>query len=178
MILHGDVHDKIQELEDQSIHCVITSPPYFGLRDYGEDGQIGLEETPEAYVNNLVNVFRGIWDKLNDEGTVWLNLGDSYNGSGKGQFSDGERDPKKKKTEGMKLSAAKVGGLKPKDLKRSVWTVNTKPFKDAHFAVFPEALIEPMVLAGCPKGGIVCDPFMGSGTTGVVAKKRARVCGD
>jgi len=81
-IYTGDAISKLKELPDQSIQTVITSPPYFGLRDYGVDEQIGMEATPGAYVNNLVAIFRHVWQKLRDDGTVWLNLGDSYAGGG------------------------------------------------------------------------------------------------
>lgn len=300
----GDCRDILKTLPDKSINCCVTSPPYFGLRDYGNDNQIGLEETPEDYVNEIVQVFREVRRVLRDDGTLWLNLGDSYNGSGKGQFSDGEHDPKKNKTNGMKHSSSKIHGLKPKDLigipwkvafalqadgwylrqdiiwhkpnpmpesvkdrctkaheyvflfsksqkyyfdneaiqekattqekrpdgikrnrlyaydsksntnpsayrikdhknlenngqnnhtmhkkrlfgeeyqsqyrnKRSVWTVNTKPFSGAHFATFPLALIEPCILAGCPEGGTVLDPFGGSGTTMECCRKNQRNC--
>lgn len=304
-ILCGDALLELRKIPSESIDSIITSPPYWGLRDYGIEGQIGLEKTPEEYVAKMVEVFREVKRVLKKEGTVWLNLGDSYAGSGKGQFSDGEHDPKKNKTDGMKLENGIVPkGLKPKDLvgipwrvafalqaegwylrqdiiwhkpnplpesvtdrctksheyifllarsqnyyfdneaikekaiyglnsedhrppgivrdrlygykskeaklrgrvvnetdngitirhpqgkhgnkqqspktlvdyrnKRSVWTVTTKPFKEAHFATFPEKLIEPMIQAGCPEKGIVLDCFMGAGTTAIAAKKLGR----
>jgi len=272
-ILTGDAITKLKEQPDQSIQTVITSPPYFGLRDYGVDGQIGMEATPEAYVNNLVEIFRHVWPKLRDDGTVWLNLGDSYNGSGgaggdynengikEGQptypgrkinslkpknligipwrvafalqqdgwylrqdiiwhkpapmpesvtdrctkaheyiflltkseryYYDNEpiREPVKKtsgKINGAPLRGSHVmkeGGTRTEKReyaetkganKRSVWTVNPKPFKEAHFAVFPPELIEPCVLAGAPEAGMVCDIFAGSGTTGEVALRANR----
>ena len=77
-ILQGDVIERLKDIEDNKIQCVVTSPPYWGLRDYGEDNQLGLEETPEEYVENMVNVFREVKRVLKDDGTVWLNLGDSY----------------------------------------------------------------------------------------------------
>ena len=80
-ILIGDVRDRLRELADESVHCVVTSPPYFGLRDYGMAGQIGLEGSLEAYVAALVEVFREVRRVLRDDGTLWLNLGDSYFGS-------------------------------------------------------------------------------------------------
>jgi len=88
MILIGDVRDKLKEIPDQSVHCVVTSPPYFGLRDYGKDGQIGMEETPDKYVEQMVAVFREVWRVLRDDGTLWLNLGDSY-----ASFRDGKATP-------------------------------------------------------------------------------------
>jgi DNA modification methylase len=258
------------------VQTCVTSPPYFGLRDYGHDGQIGLEQTPEEYIAAMVEVFRCVRDVLADDGTIWVNIGDSYAGSGKGQWNGGSNDPKNKKTQGMALrtqTAAEVG-CKPKDLigipwmlafalradgwylrqdiiwhkpnpmpesvqdrctkaheyifllsksqkyfydneaikypvkqdwgtrdrtagkyhnegtglqphsgleksytmanKRSVWSVNTKPFKGAHFATYPPALIEPCILAGSRFGDIVLDPFMGSGTTAAVAIQNNR----
>lgn len=284
MILIGDVREKLKELSDQSIDCVVTSPPYWGLRDYGNDGQIGLEQTPAEYVQQMVFVFREVWRVLKNDGTLWLNLGDSY-----ASFRDGKATPdttrgNSKGTLVPKGSAANrmansfVGSFtKHKDLvgipwrvafalqqdgwylrqdiiwhkpnpmpesvsdrctkaheyiflltksskyyfdneaikepsaqlgktnirfggnkygdsddpkhatksgntyvdsgtrnKRSVWTVTTRPFKGAHFATFPPALIEPCILAGCPEGGTVLDPFFGAGTTGLVAQRHNR----
>ena len=83
-ILIGDCREKLRELADQSVHCCVTSPPYFGLRDYGHGEQIGLEETPEAFIASMVAVFREVRRALRSDGTLWLNLGDSYTGSGKG----------------------------------------------------------------------------------------------
>ena len=256
----------------------VTSPPYYGLRDYGHDGQIGLEETPDEYIKAMVEVFRCVWDVLEDDGTLWLNIGDSYYNyrPGKGQalvqqtVASNDQDlPQVCARRGNKLD-----GLKEKDLigipwmlafalradgwylrqdiiwhkpnpmpesvqdrctkaheyiflmsksqkyyydhesikdpvkqdwgtrdrsdgkyhnegsglqphsgleksyemanKRSVWTVNTKPYAGAHFAVFPQELIEPCIMAGAPIGGIVLDPFMGSGTTAQVAQHLGR----
>ena len=275
-IYQGDALKVLQTLPDESINCCVTSPPYFGLRDYGTDGQIGMEETPELYVANLVAVFEEVKRVLKKDGTLWLNLGDSYSGSGKGQYKDGANDPKRGKTKGMKLDGGNKYGLKPKDLmgipwmvafalrsagwylrqdiiwhkpnampepvtdrctkshehifllskskkyyfnhlliqeksiwaesdnrfkdgpsaggktlsgnyainkggayqdsgmknKRDVWTVNTKGHKEAHFAVFPQKLIEDCIKAGCPEGGVVLDPFIGLGTTAIVARKQ------
>jgi site-specific DNA-methyltransferase (adenine-specific) len=78
MILVGDVRDRLSELADESVNCVVTSPPYWGLRDYGQDGQIGLERTPGEYIDQLVSVFREVRRVLRDDGTLWLNLGDCY----------------------------------------------------------------------------------------------------
>jgi DNA modification methylase len=281
----GDVIEVLSKIENNSIQCCVTSPPYWGLRDYGISNQIGLEKTPNEYVNKMVQVFREVYRVLKDDGTLWLNLGDSYAGSGKGSNSDGSVHPSaltakqgthKGTTEGIKpLHKVKEIGLKPKDLvgipwrvafalqadgwylrqdiiwhkpnpmpesvrdrctkaheyiflfskskkyyfdaksieedakwerwgnqtekkkhsgtakhlggkllaelpirnkknKRSVWSVSTKPFKGAHFATFPPDLIEPCVLAGCPEGGVVLDPFSGSGTTAMVARNNGR----
>ncbi len=308
------------------VNTCVTSPPYYGLRDYGTaeweggdkgcdhkppdeagnttkhtkgqrqhagrfagalcwkcgakriDSQIGLEATPDEYVAKMVEVFRAVREILRDDGTVWLNLGDSYcagKTGGGGQSSSNLQGGKKTQIEGGKRPDKILTGLKPKNLigvpwrvafalqadgwylrqdiiwhkpnpmpesvtdrgtkaheyifllsksqryyydaeaikekavtgdtytrnrdltklnkvqgrsrmeglttndytkknKRSVWTIPTKPYPEAHFAVFPPALIEPCILAGCPKGGIVLDPFMGSGTTAMVAKKFGR----
>lgn len=278
-IFHEDCLDTLKRMDNESINCVITSPPYYGLRDYGIDGQIGLEPTPEEYVSKLVTIFREIRRVLTKDGTVWLNLGDSYAGGGRGGSSDdceswaGRKQSTNRGILGMP-KYQKTNDLKPKDLigipwrvafalqadgwwlrqdiiwhkpnpmpesvtdrctkaheyiflltksakyfydaeaikekaetephsfgwtstphetgirqlnrsdivvaqdgfrnKRSVWTVTTKPFKEAHFATFPEDLIKPCILAGCPECGVVYDPFMGAGTTAVVALKTHR----
>ena len=265
-----------------SVNCVVTSPPYFGLRDYGHDGQIGLEQTPAEFVAKLVDVFREVHRVLRDDGTLWLNLGDSY-AAGKCGRADQDRNTRNRDGRNT-ANATDTGapmygqrkipeGLKPKDLigipwrvafalqeagwylrqdiiwhkpnpmpesvtdrctkaheyvfllskspryyfdseaikepavkgaagssfnkgktaahqmgrssekertedgtrnRRSVWTVTTKPFKGAHFATFPPDLIEPCILAGCPEGGVVLDPFGGSGTTAGVALAHGR----
>jgi DNA modification methylase len=132
MILIGDVREKLKELSDKSVHCCVTSPPYFGLRDYGEDGQIGLEDTPEQFVANMVEVFREVWRVLRDDGTLWLNLGDSYAGSGKGRNPDGTVHvsamiAKQGSSAGTVMGNVKGGivpkGLKPKDLIGIPWRV-------------------------------------------------------
>ena len=286
-ILQGDCRETLKTLPDSSVHCCVTSPPYFGLRDYGCDNQIGLEETPDAFVAEMVAVFREVWRVLRDDGTLWLNLGDSYAGSWGAQSRPNGSDVKSNLQGGSPLSARQIAshpkgthtgslkktpGCKPKDLigipwrvafalqadgwylrqeiiwhkpnpmpesvtdrctkaheqifllskspryyfdavaiqepssefgktpnrprkdtgrrkgqahvgidavnncgvsetrnRRSVWTVSTKPYKGAHFATFPPELIKPCVLAGCPEGGTVLDPFGGSGTTAQVA---------
>jgi len=281
-ILNGDCRDVLKTLPDQSVHTCVTSPPYFGLRDYGHAGQMGLEPTPDEFVAELVNVFREVRRVLRDDGTLWLNLGDSYasyrdgkatpdttrglsertlvpKGSAKNKMAstfagipikhkdligipwrvafalqaDGwylrqdiiwhkpnpmpesvtdrctkaheyifllSKSPKyyfdheaikedgviPAGTKGAKGSAERaaqkgVNSRPPeykiydgKRNKRSVWTVTTKPFKGAHFATFPPDLIEPCILAGCPEGGTVLDPFGGAGTTGLVAKRNNR----
>lgn len=271
-IINGDVLQVLKDLPSESIDCCITSPPYWGLRDYGVNGQIGLEKTPEEYVAKMVEVFSQVKRCLKKEGTLWLNLGDSYAGGGRG--CDTPKQQSNRGTNGMPESIIPKG-LKAKDLvgspwrvafalqadgwylrqdiiwhkpnpmpesvtdrctksheyvflmaksqkyyfdneaikeptvtqdtnirdrettklnnvpgrskmkgltnnnydlrnRRSVWTVTTKPFSEAHFATFPEDLIVPMVKAGCPKDGIVLDPFMGAGTTAVVARKLGR----
>ena len=157
-------------IEDKSVNCIITSPPYWALRDYGVEGQLGKEPTPDAYIENMVTVFMEAHRVLRDDGTLWINIGDSYASTGKHRT---EEQASKKSTLngvlGTQLSSLKqqskiVSGLKPKDLVGA-----PAQYKDAHFAVFPPALIVDPIKAGCPIGGTVLDPFMGSGTTGLVA---------
>lgn len=145
IIYNMDCLEGLKSLPDNCVDCCITSPPYFGLRDYGVAGQIGLEETPEDYVQRLVNVFAEVYRVLKPTGTLWVNIGDSYAGSGKGAWKN-----------------------------KQVWSVSTKPFKDAHFATFPDTLIVDCIKAGSPENGLILDPFMGSGTTAVVARKLSR----
>ncbi|WP_431780080.1 DNA-methyltransferase [Stenotrophomonas maltophilia] len=295
MIHIGDCLEVMRGMAAGSVHTCVTSPPYFGLRDYGHDGQIGLEQKPEEYVSKLVEVFREVHRVLRDDGTLWLNLGDSYANDGKWGGSSGGKHASALHG-ATSIGRGKVStGLKPKDLigipwriafalqedgwflrqdiiwskpnpmpesvtdrctkaheylfllsksqryyfdagaireqaahdpaagrnrwdrtdydvpgqtpqkrrsraavpprhaacgstqdgldaagrdgarnKRSVWTVATRPFRDAHFATFPEQLIEPCILAGAPAGGLVLDPFMGAGTTAVVAERLGR----
>jgi len=279
MIIFGDCREKLKELEPESVQMCVTSPPYWGLRDYGHDDQLGLEETPEEYTANMVEVFSEVKRVLKDDGTLWLNLGDSYAGNNS-RASEGGRAGYGTKREGVFNNLS--GNLKPKDLvgipfrvafalqadgwylrqdiiwhkpnpmpesvtdrctksheyifllsksakyfydadairepcqiedyirkpsgdvndygdakvrakkgsqisnhhtmannplgrnKRSVWTVTTKPYSEAHFAVFPEKLIEPCIQAGSKVGDIVLDPFFGSGTTGEVSERFGR----
>ncbi len=266
-IVSGDCLEEMRKMAEGSVNCCVTSPPYFGLRDYGVDGQMGLEQTPDEYVALLVAVFHEARRVLRDDGTLWLNLGDSYAGGGHGGHSDnkaaiGVTGPRYNKPVGLKskdligipwrvafalqadgwylrqdiiwvkpnampesvtdrctksheyvfllsksqsyyydneavkepaVSVGRIpgGNLKvdasrndsgsdmtvpvaPMRNKRSVWTISTRPFKGAHFATFPEKLVEPCILAGCPSGGTVLDPFMGSGTTLAVAKRLGR----
>jgi DNA modification methylase len=286
-IFIGDAAEVLANLPDNSIDCCVTSPPYFGLRDYGVNGQIGLENTPAMYVAKLVRVFDEVRRVLKPEGTLWLNIGDSYAGSGRGKGDINRKGLQQKVSfVGDKFDKPyKMDGYKSKDLigipwmlafalrsngwylrqeiiwhkpnpmpesvrdrctkshesiflltkqpryyfnheamlepagydgrknlvkkasqkylqtntgapvqtlakgggerwrvingqfvrnKRDVWTVPTQGFKGAHFATFPPDLIKPCVLAGCPPGGIVLDPFFGAGTTGVVAKQLDR----
>jgi DNA modification methylase len=304
-VIIGDNRETLKTLPAQSVQTVITSPPYFGLRDYGEDDQIGLEATPQEFIEQLCLVFDEVWRVLKDDGTLWVNLGDSYVG-GKGKSGQGSPEYQRERaavgasineahhqiagsgkirpTDDMRLM--REAGLKAKDLigipwrfafamqergwylrqdiiwakpnpmpesvtdrctksheyifllakkpkyyynneaikeeaspesiartkrgvsdthknvngapgqtkhsmnqpraydperetadkrnKRSVWTVNTKPYKEAHFAVYPPELIEPCILAASKEGDIVLDPFSGSGTTGEVALKHNR----
>lgn len=297
-ILVGDVQQRLSDIADGSVQCCVTSPPYWGLRDYGHDGQLGLERTPDDYVDNMVAVFREVHRVLADDGVLWLNLGDSY-----ASFRDGKATPDTTRGESIgtlvpkgsasnRMASSFAGSIiKHKDLvgipwrvafalqsdgwylrqdiiwhkpnpmpesvndrctrsheylfmltksrkyyfngkaiaeeaktkpgatwqerkaagatagnvivghetrngtqrvvhgkgvtsnltrqdglrnKRSVWTINTKPFRGAHFAVMPEALVEPCVLATSRSGDIVLDPFTGSGTVAVVALRHGR----
>ncbi|MEM1149041.1 MAG: site-specific DNA-methyltransferase [Pseudomonadota bacterium] len=307
----GDCRQLLRAMPDQSVHCIVTSPPYYGLRDYGVDGQIGLEKSPKEFVDQLVDVFTEAHRVLRDDGTAWMNLGDSYASAGgpgwqgkNGQRADRRFTGSRNNVAMREASRSAVtGDYKPKDLmgmpwrvafalqaagwylrqdiiwakpnpmpesvrdrctkaheylflltksaaytfdstairepavktgspghltpgagsyqnerrtpkverrktfrggsyingstfdnssggksdsignectddltrnKRSVWTVATRPFSGAHFATFPPDLIEPCILAGCPKGGTVLDPFGGAGTTGLVAARHGR----
>ena len=266
----GDCRDSLKAMKErgEKAQMCVTSPPYYGLRDYGHEGQIGLEQTPEEYIAAMVQVFRCVRDVLADDGTLWLNIGDSYNGSG-GQGTK-PNIMSKEAAEGRGGKPIRVEGLKQKDLigipwmlafalradgwylrqdiiwhkpnpmpesvtdrctksheylfllskseryyfdneaiketvsqstidrlmqptlsqqegsnrvpgktngnmkavgntetrnRRSVWTVSTKPYTGAHFAVYPPELIEPCIKAGSREGDTVLDPFGGSGTT-------------
>jgi DNA modification methylase len=276
----GDCRETMRKWASQGVKAqtCVTSPPYYGLRDYGHDGQIGLEETPEEYIKAMVEVFQCVWDVLEDDGTLWLNIGDSYAGNnsrasinGRAGFGNAREKVVNRTGEGLKTKdligipwmlafalraegwylrqdiiwhkpnpmpesvqdrctkaheyifllskSAKyyydsesikersihageersfnspkkamrnvdgkvsTGNEHPDALpteiselknKRSVWTVNPKPYSGSHFAVFPTELIEPCILAGAPLGGIVLDPFMGSGTTAQVAQDLGR----
>lgn len=243
MVLVGDAYKVLARLPDNSVQCAITSPPYWGLRDYSVEGQIGLEATLPQFINQLISVFREVKRILRPDGVFWLNIGDGYTSGNRGW-----RAPdKKNKARAMSTRPDTPIGLKPKDLlglpwrlafalqedgwylrsdivwnkpnampesvkdrpsrsheymflfskeeryhydveatkelrddgrgtrnKRSVWNVNTEPFKEAHFATFPQKLIEPCVLAGSRPDDYVLDPFFGSGTVGVVAQKLGR----
>ena len=255
LILFGDCLQTLKEFDEPARMCV-TSPPYYGLRDYGgEDYQIGQEESPEEYIEKLVKVFREVRNILTDDGTLWLNIGDSYYNYRPGKLeglkekdligipwmlafalrSDGwylrqdiiwhKPNPmpesvkdrctksheyifllsKNKKYyydhESIKEPAVceRWGGNTPINMnntkdtnnqfsgltrprrmvydkrnKRSVWKITNRPYKGAHFAVYPEELIKPCILAGSQKGDIILDPFMGSGTTAFVAKSLGR----
>jgi DNA modification methylase len=307
----GDVLDVLKQLPDQHVNCIVTSPPYWGLRDYGMEGQIGLEATPQEYVAKMVSVFAEARRILRDDGTLWLNLGDTYasnwglgarresswwstgsgsqegkgwgevqtalppnqfRASGKGlkvkdlvaipwetalalrddgwylrrdiiwskpnpmpesvrdrcttsheymfmfskkqkyyydadsirepyhydgrkvtkvvgrdgsvQHRNGERWPGIGKGHHAARAETSEHGhdeTEPMEIgvgrnKRSVWEVAAEPYPDAHFATYPQALIEPCIKAGCPAGGTVLDPFMGSGTTALASRRLGRQC--
>jgi hypothetical protein len=122
-LLIGDCRERLRELEAQSAHCCVTSPPYFGLRDYGHDGQIGLEETPDAFVAQMVEVFREVRRVLRDDGTLWLNLGDSYANDGKWGGSTGGKHVSSLHGDSGVGRQKRSTGLKPKDLIGIPWRV-------------------------------------------------------
>lgn len=277
-IINADVIDGLRQIPDESVNCVVTSPPYWGLRDYGVAGQIGLEKTPAEFVSRMVEVFREVRRVLRSDGVCFVNLGDSYAATTKGSSGKGEKQVTNAGTLLADRSWSIPDGLKPKDLcgipwrvafalqddgwwlrqdiiwakpnpmpesvtdrctkaheyvflltkaerywwdqeaikevgsgrvpgntnplgkgadnprianggkgifaaqqreqidrnKRSVWTIATNPFPEAHFATFPPELPEICIKAGCPKGGTVLDPFGGAGTTGLVADRLQR----
>lgn len=274
-VIFGDCRDSLKQIKnsDISVNCCVTSPPYWGLRDYGHNEQIGHEQTPQDFVDTMVEVFELVKDCLCDDGTLWLNIGDSYGGSGKGPSGNlGKKSNERQMSHAVK--PYKSSNIKPKDLilipymvaaalrdsgwylrqdiiwskpnpmpesvkdrctnahehiflfsknknyyfdaeaikepaspdnsvrdrdntkmnntagrskmnglktnhyekrnKRNVWEVATKPYSGAHFAVYPPELITPCILAGSPQGGVVLDPFIGSGTTALVAEQNGR----
>jgi len=279
--------EELRKFPNEIVDCIVTSPPYYGLRDYGMNGQIGLEQTPERYIQRLTEVFMECWRVLSKDGTMWVVIGDSYAGSGRGWGDINKKGIQQKVSyAGEFCKPYQIAGYKNKDLigipwmlafalrregwylrqdiiwhkpnpmpesvrdrctkaheylflltkspkyyfnhdamlepanydgrknmlrngsakycnnaagmttqgihkqthkrwanklndmparnKRSVWTVPTRAFKGAHFATFPPALIRPCIEAGCPADGVVLDPFMGAGTTAVVAKELGR----
>ena len=119
-VIEGDVREVLKTLDDESVQCVVTSPPYWGLRDYGVDDQLGLEATPEEYVANMVSVFQEVKRVLRKDGTVWLNLGDSYNSARNGGHAGGSKQNHPKY---VQRSGVNVKGLKPKDLVGIPWRV-------------------------------------------------------
>ncbi len=242
-ILIGDSLESLKKFQDQQFQMCVTSPPYWGLRDYGISGQIGAEFNLTDYVDNLVSVFREVRRVLKNDGTLWLNIGDSYTSGGR-TWRDSD---KKNSARAMTYRPPTPEGLKPKDLigvpwriafalqndgwylrsdiiwhkpncqpesvkdrptqsheyifllskqetyyydfeaikeksiidsvsrnKRTVWSINTEPYKEAHFAVFPTKLVAPCVLAGSEIESWVLDPFLGSGTVGEVCLKLNR----
>ncbi len=241
----GDSREILQDFPENYFQSCITSPPYWGLRDYGVDGQIGAESTVDKYIEDLVNIFREVRRTLKEDGTLWLNIGDSYTSGGR-TWRDAD---KKNSARGMSYRAPTPQGLKSKDLigvpwkiafalqadgwylrsdivwykpncqpesvkdrptrsheyvflfsknekyfynheaikeptadgkklrnKRTVWSINTEPFKEAHFAVFPPALVEQCMLASSSRGDLILDPFFGSGTVAQVAIEQNRKC--
>ena len=278
-IICGDALEELKKMPNESVDCVVTSPPYWALRDYGIAGQLGLEPTFQEYIEKLCDIFDEVKRVLKKDGTCWVNVGDTYFNSPTGkhdnfkgrisaktftaQMSHGrnidfskislktkslcqipsrfaiemtnrgwilrneiiwykpncmpspvkdrftvdfekvfffvkskkykfemQKEPLKSKfhgkdwetrkaegepmRQGLGKRATTFGGSPDGRNKRCVWEINTKPLKEAHFATFPEALIEPMIKAGCPISGLVLDPFFGAGTTGLVAKKQGK----
>ena len=288
IIINRDCLLALRDLPDESVNCCVTSPPYYALRDYGMDAQIGREDSPEEYIRRLVIVFREVRRVLTEDGTLWLNIADTYCGTGnKGGYLDpknpkgrngqsvslarraseckqkdmigipwllafalradgwylrsdiiwckanpmpesckdrpsrcyehvflltkskkyyydalaiaepiaegtaarykGGRSASSKYAEEIpgqgkvqKLNAARAAGtitdadISPVRNARDVWHINTVPYKGGHFAAYPPKLAERCILAGCPRGGVVLDPFFGSGTTGLAAVKNDR----
>ena len=245
VVLHGDTRDVIRSIPDNSVQCVVTSPPYWGVRDYGVNNQIGAELDLMDYVNDLVMVFREVRRILASDGTFWLNIGNTYS-SGWRKWRDKDD---KNKGRAMSYRPPTPEGLKKKDLigvawllalacqrdgwylrndivwykpncqpesvkdrltvsheymflfsksekyyfnqdaikqqttngngvknRRTVWSINTEPCPEAHFAVFPRELIRPCILAGSRPDDTILDPFYGAGTTGIVAKELNRKC--
>jgi len=237
-IICGDSRVELAKIQAESIQCCITSPPYWGLRDYGIAGQIGSEMKLNDYIRDLVLVFSEVKRVLSKDGTLWLNIGDSYTSGGRTWRDTDKKNPAR----GMDYRAPTPDGLKPKDLIgvpwriafalqadgwflrsdiiwnknnglpesvndrpsrmheyvflfskskhyfydneavkeqavdggkrncRSVWTINTEPLKEAHFATFPQELVSRCMAAGSKVGSVVLDPFFGSGTVGVVSQ--------
>lgn len=253
-IIHSDSLQALQTMPSDSVHCCVTSPPYYGLRDYGVAGQIGRESTPERYIESLAAVFHEVWRVLRTDGTLWLNISDSYCGTGNKAHCLDPKYPNGRTGQRVALNN-KVQGCKSKDLigipwllafalrndgwylrndiiwekgnpvpesvkdrctrsyehifllaksksyyynasaiaepvadltsarrkdaptfrnRRDVWKINVANYHGAHFASFPPKLAETCIMAGCPEGGVVLDPFFGSGTTGFVAKQTGR----
>lgn len=254
-IMLGDARDRLRELPDSSIHCVVTSPPYYLQRDYSTAFQIGNEKSPAEYIQNLRTVFVECYRVLRSDGTFWLNMGDKYdNGAllgmpwrvafalkddgwllrsdiiwhkpnampssvknrpttdheyifffaksenyyydidairephvtftpqsrmkgGRNHFGKKDGTPEQGKNAGnSNLHSGRWDqAFHPRGRnRRTVWEIPLSKFREAHFAVFPEKLVELCILAGCPPDGIVLDPFIGSGTTAVVAQRLGR----
>lgn len=244
-ILCGDVRNVVRELPSDHFQAVITSPPYWGVRDYGFNGQIGSEASLDDYVTGLVEVFREVRRTLRPDGTFWLNIANTYSSGNRTWRAPDEKN----KGRAMSYRPPTPPGLKPKDLvgvawkvamalqydgwylrndiiwhkpncqpesvkdrftvaheyifmfskserysfyqleaaeerkdlnghknRRTVWPINTEPYPEAHFAVFPRKLIEPCILAATMPGDMILDPFFGSGTVGLVARTMERLC--
>ncbi len=244
LVYCGDALDILSDLRSQSCQMAVTSPPYWGLRDYDYPEQIGAESNVDDYLHNLVLIFRELKRVLRDDGTFWLNIGDSYTSGGRTWRAPDKKNPAR----AMSYRPPTPDGLKSKDLvgvpwrlamalqadgwylrseiiwhkpnphpesvkdrptrahetifllsknekyfydhdavdekgvngkrrnRRSVWTIQSEPIAAAHFATFPTKLIEPCILAGSKKGDYVLDPFLGSGTTALVAALNERNC--
>jgi site-specific DNA-methyltransferase (cytosine-N4-specific) len=244
-IVQDDVRSALNTFGDESVQCVITSPPYWGVRDYGIENQIGAEPDLEDYIETLVGVFHEVRRILKKDGVFWLNIGNTYTSGGR----KWRQEDSKNKGRAMSYRPPTPQGLKKKDLigvawklamacqkdgwylrndiiwhkpngqpesvkdrltvsheyifmfakserykfdqasirepsqngngmknRRSVWSVNTKPFPEAHFAVFPEELIKPCILSSSEEGDVVLDPFLGAGTVAKVSLELGRSC--
>lgn len=200
---HGDALTVARELPASVADCIVTSPPYFGLRDYGAEGQYGLESSPSLYVARMRRLFSELHRVLADNGTLWLNLGDTYSsghrrtygatGKHAGRIAAATRragDRADKNLLGMPWRVAFAlqddgwtlrNAIIWRDPKLDqgvnpgdVWDLPTQPFPGAHFAVMPPALAQRCILAGCKPDGTVLDPFSGSGTTGLAAQRTGR----
>lgn len=242
LVLEADSLNALRLLPSNSVQCAITSPPYWGLRDYNINGQIGLEPTLQEFINRLVAVFNELKRVLCENGTLWLNIGDGYTSGNRGYRAVDKKNPAR----AMSLRPDTPEGLKPKDLqgipwrlafalqddgwylrsdiiwnkpnampesvkdrptksheylfmftkseqyyynyeaskemglngeyrnRRTVWNINTQSFQEAHFATFPQKLIEPCVLISSRPDDFILDPFFGSGTVGVVCVQNKR----
>lgn len=245
VVLEGDTRSVIQSIPNDTVQCVITSPPYWGVRDYGMDGQIGAEPDLDDYITTLSTVFDEVYRVLRPDGTFWLNIGNTYTSGGR----KWRQKDAKNKGRAMTYRPPTPKGLKKKDLigvawmvalacqrngwylrndiiwhkpncqpesvkdrltvaheylflftkseryyfnqsaikeratngngtknKRTVWSINTEPFPEAHFAVFPKSLVRPCILAGTRQNDLVLDPFYGTGTVGIAAVELGRRC--
>lgn len=210
-IFHGDCRDVLMALPAESVQCIVTSPPYFHARDYGEPRQIGLEPTPAGYVGAICDAVRGMRHVLRPDGVLWLNLGDCYAQDSKWGGKSGGKNytsalgglPKWRMESGLPdknligipwrvpeararkadqltdaghHTYANLGNWEPTPLRRArtIWRIPTTGNRDAHYAVFPEALAERCILASSRPGDVVLDPFGGSGTTARVAERLGR----
>jgi DNA modification methylase len=245
VVIPGDTREVLKAIPNDTFQCVVTSPPYWGVRDYGVEGQIGAEMDVSQYIDTLVKVFREVRRVLKPDGTFWVNIGNTYTSGGrKWRQEDG-----KNKGRAMSYRPPTPEGLKKKDLvgvawllalecqkdgwylrndiiwykpncqpesvkdrftvaheylffftksehyyfdqeaikerttdgnglknRRTVWSINTEPCPDAHFAVFPRSLVRPCILAGSRPGDLILDPFYGTGTVGIVALEHGRRC--
>jgi site-specific DNA-methyltransferase (cytosine-N4-specific) len=233
LLVIGDTRRALSQIPDGVFQCCVTSPPYWSLRNYHIDGQIGLERSLSDYIRNLVEVFKEVHRVVRDDGTLWLNIGDSYTSGGRTWRAPDKKNP----VRAMNVRPPTPDGLKAKDLigvpwrlafalqeagwylradiiwnkpncqpesvkdrptrcheylfllsknerylydhklvrgpngrnLRTVWDINTKAYRHAHFATFPPDLVEPCIQLGSREGDLVLDPFIGSGTTGYVA---------
>lgn len=238
LLAEGDAFSVLQRLPANYVQSIVTSPPYWGLRDYGIPGQIGLEGELQQYINQLVKIFSEARRVLRNDGVLWLNIGDGYTSGNRGYRAPDKKNPAR----AMNVRPDTPEGLKPKDLlgipwrlalalqadgwylradviwhkpnaqpesvkdrptrdheyvfmltksekyyydreaildangrnKRTVWSINTKSFPEAHFATFPPQLVEPCILSSTRAHDFVLDPFFGSGTVGAVCQELNR----